>query len=975
VQRFTDHSERLSTALEGANERAWRALELTLAGESLWERFKAATARAEDKAFARQVRDFLDVAQLPVSADGEAFRRKCLKELREARKSKMLTVGVLPLRELAEQTGAFARFNDPLKRLDAEWRLIEDMAQVLKEAKYDQLSLLLRQRPAQGTSLLVAGARYFFRRAVEEDQKLFQGLAFAQMERLSQAQEQGFAALNAVMVQQGQRLEELLADVHTIVIETHSAVLDLQGQIEGQSGQLQEIGVAVQKLLQQHRLHRREVRPGDSLSIRNDHERQLVKQVVARYRALPAEDRLQLPALLNGIGKLEVIVGDFEAAQKDFSTVAVLAEDNKAQAEAHFNAYHTCLERRDWPAAIQEFIKAVKLDAKRFASFPVGKYQPQRILGAGGFGVAFLCKHKYMDAQVVVKTLMLEHLGRDADKVFTEAQVLRQLDHPAIIRISDCGYVDAASKSRPFLVMDYFEGSTLEEHVKKHGPMPVDDLLAIARSVAEALQAAHSKGILHRDVKPANLLVRRHQAEPGVSVPEGWQVKVIDFGLALQQKVVRTSMNASTATRNKTLVGGSIAGTLDYAAPEQMGKRNDPVGLYSDIYGWAKTCCYTLFQTTQPLFTHWQSIPLPLAQVLERCLAENPAQRTQSFADVLERLNLISSKRRTEKLSQPESVSLPQAAATPPTLPPPVCAVPVDNWYYIRNGERFGPLAEEQIKLMIASGKIGAHDLVWKTSSRPPVLPPDVTQFYLPPSSPTAVLYKPRVLGIAEIAFVVDKRKGKEHTKTVRLLAHPAPAGHPLDWDHAESIGEALATTPLPGAQWDSVPDSLDTGRNLKALEKAFGEYVYSTRKLSLLQHHTLGLVSEPDEGLDAFRDRCRRVAATEAAQALAMEKAKLAPRFQALGMAVPEEPRGADKSANSTLTWLLSSVWSVVKDDAKELNERQRKLKADYLAKQAEIHEKWKRVGEEYTPIQVKPRKGDVRVTHFGLAWVPVPR
>jgi hypothetical protein len=232
------------------------------------------------------------------------------------------------------------------------------------------------------------------------------------------------------------------------------------------------------------------------------------------------------------------------------------------------------------------------------------------------------------------------------------------------------------------------------------------------------------------------------------------------------------------------------------------------------------------------------------------------------------------------------------------------------------------------------------------------------------------VVYRPRVLGIGEIAFIVDKRKGKEHTETIRLLARPAASGHPLDWDRAETVGEQLATTPLPGAQWDSVPDTLDTGRKLKSMEKAFGEYLYSTRKLSLFQNRTLELVSDPGESLEAFRDRCRRAAATEAAQALAMEKAKFTPRFEALKMDVPDDPHGADQSGSSFLRWLFSKVTAPAKD--KEKDPKKRKLTADYRAKQAEIHEKWKRVGEEYTPIQVKPRKVDVRVTHFGLAWLP---
>ncbi len=628
-ERFTDHSECLIKALHKANERAWKALEMSLAGETLWER---CTVRTEDRALARQVRAFLDAAKKPESSAEQIDRQKCLQELRAARKSGLLTTGALHPQELVEQTAAFARFSDPQNLFDAEGRIIEGMARELEDAGYSNLAQLITQHPRDGRPLLVIAARYFFRRAVEENAKLFQGLAFAQLERLGKEQEEVFASLHALFSQQGKRLEDLLADVQTKVIATHSVVLDLQGQIEGQSGQLREIGAAVQKLLEQHQLHRREVRPGDSLSIRSDNERQLVKQLVARYRALPEEERRQVPALLNGIGKLEVVAGDFDAACKDFAAVATLVEDNKVQAEAHFNAYQACLERCDWSAAIQEFIKAVKLDAKRFASFPVGKYQPQRILGAGGFGVAFLCKHKYMEAQVVVKTLMLEDLGRDADKVFMEAQVLRQLDHPAIIRISDCGYVDSTNRSRPFLVMDYFEGGTLDEHVKKHGPLSVADLLAVSRPVAEGLQAAHGKGILHRDVKPANLLVRKDGAT--------WQAKVIDFGLAMQLKVIQTSMNPSMSKRTRTLIGGSIVGTQDYAAPEQIGKRDDAVGSYSDVYSWAKTCCFALFQTIQPLPRHWQRLPSALSELLEKCLDEDPKNRPKGFEEVLASLHL-----------------------------------------------------------------------------------------------------------------------------------------------------------------------------------------------------------------------------------------------------------------------------------------------------------------------------------------------
>jgi serine/threonine protein kinase len=631
TERFTDHSQRLTRALQTASDNAWKALEIALAGDSLWERCKAAVARAEDRAFAQQVRAFLDATPLPELAGKTTFRQKCLEELRAARKGQALAAGTPDARQLAQGTADFARFGDPTSLVEAEWRLAVGLADQMKQAGYGSLAWLLAQRPQQGMSVLVVAVRYFFRRGVEDDQKLFQGLAFAKLEALGEAQERGFASLSAALAQQGERLEELLADVKAVVVQTHSAVLDLQGQMKGHGEQIGQIGQAVMKLLEQHQLQRREVRPGDSLSIRNEGERQLVKQLVARYRSLPQGERQNVPALLNAIGKLEVVAGDFEAAQRDFQQVATLVADTGGKAEAHFNAYQTALERRDFDAALKEFIEAVKLDAKRYAPFPVGKYHPLRILGAGGFGTAFLCRHKYMNADVVVKVLHLDALDRGTDKVFTEAQVLRQLDHPAIIRISECGYVDATGKVRPHIIMDYFQGQTLESYVKEHGPLPVEDQLAVARQVAEGLQAAHRAKILHRDVKPANLLVRKEAA--------GWKVKIIDFGLAMPQKVLETSQKASTLRQKETIIGSSIAGTLDYGAPEQMGRRKEAVGPYSDVYGWGKTCCYALFQTTQPLLKHWSSLPRSLAELLEKCLEEDPKQRPAGFAEVLKGLD------------------------------------------------------------------------------------------------------------------------------------------------------------------------------------------------------------------------------------------------------------------------------------------------------------------------------------------------
>src|SRR5260370_38978670 len=120
-----------------------------------------------------------------------------------------------------------------------------------------------------------------------------------------------------------------------------------------------------------------------------------------------------------------------------------------------------------------------------------------------------------------------------------------------------------------YLVMDYFDGVTLADHVARNGPLTPESLVALARPVAEALQAAHGRGILHRDIKPANLLVRQEGPDCGG--------KVLDFGLALGLKALHSA--ATTNKLGRTVAGSSIAGTPDYAPPEQLGKPTAaPVG-------------------------------------------------------------------------------------------------------------------------------------------------------------------------------------------------------------------------------------------------------------------------------------------------------------------------------------------------------------------------------------------------------------
>lgn len=658
-QFFTDHSQTLPLALQRANDNAWKALEVALAGESIWTWLD----RADQKAFRQQVRAFLDVTPLEgLPSHGPEYRSVCLRELRTARKAGLLTAGTLDPAELTRQAETFARFGDPQSLIAAEWQALDGLAEELRQAGYSSLARLvaLRSDRPGSTAVLVAGVRFFFRREVETDRELYQGLSWAKLEELGGALDHGFTQLTQFLAEHGDRLEEMLAEVQQAVAQTHGAVLDVAAEQQRHGQQLQEIYQAVQDLKRRHDMATSEVRPRDSLAIGGESERRVVKLVIEKFRALPVEQQQRLPALLNSLAQLEVATGDFDAAQRDFGAVAALVTDRPARAEAHWNLYGAALEKGDWAAGLDALKQAAELDPARFAPFPLGKYEPERILGAGGFGVAFLCRNRHSGSRVVVKALRTDSLERQVADVFREARVLEELDDAAIIRLRDCDYADPG-QTRPYLVMDYFEGLTLEDHVEKHGPLTADQLLVLARPVVEALRAAHGKGILHRDVKPANLLVRQENG--------GWRVKLIDFGLALRQSVL--SSTVANSARARTVTGYRIVGTLDYAAPEQMGRLPGvAVGPPTDVYGFGKTCCYALFKTTQPLRKHWREIPEPLADLLEQCLQEAPGDRLAGFDAVLEGLNALAPRPvpvapTPVPVSRPEPVPVPEAPANP----------------------------------------------------------------------------------------------------------------------------------------------------------------------------------------------------------------------------------------------------------------------------------------------------------------------
>jgi eukaryotic-like serine/threonine-protein kinase len=268
----------------------------------------------------------------------------------------------------------------------------------------------------------------------------------------------------------------------------------------------------------------------------------------------------------------------------------------------------------------------------------LGPYEIVALLGVGGMGEVYRARDTKLNREVAIKVLP-ESVARDRDHLARferEAQLLAALNHPHIAHIH--GIED--STGTPALVMELVEGPTLADRIAL-GAIPIDEALAIAKQIAEALEAAHEQGIIHRDLKPANINVR----------PDG-TVKLLDFGLAKAFDPVAPPSGAASMAPTLSMhatQAGIVLGTPAYMAPEQAcGKAVDR---RADI--WAFGCVLFEMLAGQRAFAgedhehvlasvmaaqpQWSllptSTPLAIRRLLRRCLASERALRLRDIAD------------------------------------------------------------------------------------------------------------------------------------------------------------------------------------------------------------------------------------------------------------------------------------------------------------------------------------------------------
>ena len=281
----------------------------------------------------------------------------------------------------------------------------------------------------------------------------------------------------------------------------------------------------------------------------------------------------------------------------------------------------------------------------------LGRYEVVRELGKGAMGIVYLAKDPLIGRLVALKTIRPSAHADDEDtrefqqRFAREAQAAGNLNHPAIVTVHDIGQDETTGVS--FIAMEYVEGQNLKEVLAQGRPLSFEQAADIIAQVAEGLDFAHAKGIVHRDVKPANIILI-----------EGNRAKITDFGIAK----ITSGANLTTT--------GQFLGTPNYMAPEQI--KGTPVDGRSDIFSLG-ICLYEclthrkpfggdsltsisykiVHEPFPPLHDANPTIPEGFVDVVTHCLAKDPSKRYQRGKDVASALRAVIRGERPVRSSDP----------------------------------------------------------------------------------------------------------------------------------------------------------------------------------------------------------------------------------------------------------------------------------------------------------------------------------
>jgi serine/threonine-protein kinase len=269
------------------------------------------------------------------------------------------------------------------------------------------------------------------------------------------------------------------------------------------------------------------------------------------------------------------------------------------------------------------------------------RYEILGTLGKGGMGIVYRARDRQLDEVVALKLLRPEALAADPtllDRFKQEIKLARRITHRNVLRTHDFGETAGV----PFISMEYLEGVTLKDLVRSRGALPLGVGLSIAKQMCHGLGAAHETGVVHRDIKPQNMLI----------LPETGELKIMDFGISRVSSVDPGTSGLTTA--------GTVMGTPDYMPPEQA--QGKPADFRSDIYSLA-VVFFETFTGKLPfkgdpmavVVAHIQQLPpkprsvnpklsAELEALILKGLAKDPAKRWQTTDQLLEALSALSVK-------------------------------------------------------------------------------------------------------------------------------------------------------------------------------------------------------------------------------------------------------------------------------------------------------------------------------------------
>lgn len=369
----------------------------------------------------------------------------------------------------------------------------------------------------------------------------------------------------------------------------------------------------------------------------------------------------------------------------------------------------------------------------------LGNYRLIRLLGKGGFAEVYLGEHLHLNTQAAIKLLSTQLEGNDLEHFRDEARLVARLEHPHIVRVLDFGVIESV----PFLVMSYANNGTLRTRYPKGTRLPLHMILSYAQQVASALQYAHDEKLIHRDVKPENMLLDKQGA-----------ILLSDFGLA------------TVAQSSSTQIPGDIAGTVTYMAPEQLrGKpcpASDQYALGVVIYEWLcgdvpfhghgyEAATQHILTSPPSLCEKLPTLPKSIELVVMRALEKDSHKR---FASIQEFVHTL------EQVYKAEASSIPEMAIAP---------APVEVQTHADAINRVPTEATQYMKTPVqAKAEMGNQ-----TERTAPL--PVITRMASISSAPgtTYAIYRGHQAGVTSVVWSPDSKRlaSAGHDATVQLWA------------------------------------------------------------------------------------------------------------------------------------------------------------------------------------------------------------